>query len=196
MYIEVRGPLSQLTVLTWTSLCFVSCKYKRILTKENRALLFIAGLILGLQSFCKRQIDYDVETALLGARKTLEFLAVQSPQAAHYLEILTLLSTAIIRQHGLIAAAGKSRYVTRLIDLNESTAEANTVQERQSMGSHGTEIEHTSSIRISAKSPTTLFAAESMFVGSDVEATYNWDHFDITQWDNFLQSTANNQETT
>ncbi|KAJ6441094.1 Fungal specific transcription factor [Purpureocillium lavendulum] len=88
-----------------------------------KALVFAAGLVLGFEIFAKRSIDYDIESAFGGARDVLNFLATQSPQAAHYYEILTLLANAITKQREKIASKGRSRYVSRLFTLDSGDAE-------------------------------------------------------------------------
>jgi hypothetical protein len=71
---------------------------RTIANTERRALIFAAGLILGFDMFAKKELDYEVETAFRSAKDVLDFLGIQSPQAAHYSGILTLLSDAVVKQ--------------------------------------------------------------------------------------------------
>ncbi|RMZ81866.1 hypothetical protein DV738_g2078, partial [Chaetothyriales sp. CBS 135597] len=84
-----------------------------------KALLFAAGLILGVSLFAKQEIDYEIESGFQHAKDILEFLAIQSPQAVHYGEILGLLTSAISRRRQNLAARGrKSKHVKRLFAIN------------------------------------------------------------------------------
>ncbi|KAK1513564.1 hypothetical protein CABS01_06970 [Colletotrichum abscissum] len=82
-----------------------------------KALVFSAGLILGVECFAKVSIDLETDRAFQGAMDVLKFLAGQSPQAAHYLEILMSLATAITERRSKLNNAGGSRYVSRLFSL-------------------------------------------------------------------------------
>ncbi|KAF4781405.1 hypothetical protein HER10_EVM0011371 [Colletotrichum scovillei] len=75
-----------------------------------KALVFSAGLILGVECFARVSIDLETDRAFQGAMDVLKFLAGQSPQAAHYLEILTSLATAITERRSKSNNAGGSRY--------------------------------------------------------------------------------------
>lgn len=73
--------------------------------------------------FTKRETDSELESAFEGARDVLEMLSAQSAQAAHYFEILTLLSSAIARQrHSLalrsMSVKAKNPYVGKIFSLN------------------------------------------------------------------------------
>ena len=70
--------------------------------------------------FAKREVDYEIEAAFSGAREILDMLSTQSPQAAHYFEILTMLSNAIAKQRKQMALRGRSKYVGRLFSLDSA----------------------------------------------------------------------------
>lgn len=73
--------------------------------------------------FAHRDIDPDVDDAFKGALVILQMLAAQSAQAAHYLEILTLLESAVTQQRQRLAAQARQRrgqYVNRIFSLKES----------------------------------------------------------------------------
>ncbi|KAJ5239005.1 hypothetical protein N7468_003624 [Penicillium chermesinum] len=88
-----------------------------------KAFIFAAALVLGFTMFAHREIDSDVESAFKGALVILRMLAAQSAQAAHYLEILTLLEAAIVQQRQRLAAHARQRrsqYVSRIFSLHDS----------------------------------------------------------------------------
>ncbi|KAH8886581.1 hypothetical protein GQ53DRAFT_750566 [Thozetella sp. PMI_491] len=83
-----------------------------------KALVFSAGLILGFEIFAKREMDYEIAAAFRGAGDVLSFLAAQSPQAAHYLDILTTLSRAILQQRENLSSRVKSGFVCKLLSID------------------------------------------------------------------------------
>jgi hypothetical protein len=90
---------------------------------SSRAFIFAAALILGFSMFTKRESDLELESAFGGARNILQMLSSQSAQAAHYFEILTLLSVAISRQRQSLASQSTSikarnPYVGKIFSLN------------------------------------------------------------------------------
>lgn len=92
-----------------------------VLTNSYRALVFGAGLILGLEIFAKYPVESDINTAFRGAKQVLKHLSTQSPQAAHYLDILTTLSGAIDKRRSSESSTGRSRYVSKLFSLDAPT---------------------------------------------------------------------------
>ncbi|KAJ5567914.1 hypothetical protein N7450_010400 [Penicillium hetheringtonii] len=75
--------------------------------------------------FCHRDIDSEIDNAFSGALAILRMLAHQSAQAAHYLEILTMLEAAVMEQRQRQADQARqrrSRYVNRIFSLHESPA--------------------------------------------------------------------------
>ncbi|KAF4966698.1 hypothetical protein FSARC_5642 [Fusarium sarcochroum] len=89
-----------------------------------KALVFASGLVLGLEIFAKYPVDSDINTAFQAAKKVLQHLSIQSPQAAHYLDILTTLSSAIDKRRSTEASSGRSRYVSKLFSLDSSAESA------------------------------------------------------------------------
>ncbi|KAL4728764.1 hypothetical protein ACLX1H_003163 [Fusarium chlamydosporum] len=87
-----------------------------------KALVFASGLILGLEIFAKYPVESDINTAFQGAKQVLKHLATQSPQAAHYLDILTTLSGAIDKRRSTESSTGRSRYVSKLFSLDAPTS--------------------------------------------------------------------------
>ncbi|RGP59202.1 hypothetical protein FSPOR_11495 [Fusarium sporotrichioides] len=83
-----------------------------------KALVFASGLILGLEIFAKYPVESDINAAFQGAKQVLKHLSTQSPQAAHYLDILTTLSGAIDKRRSSESSTGRSRYVSKLFSLD------------------------------------------------------------------------------
>ncbi|KAI6767700.1 hypothetical protein HG530_005709 [Fusarium avenaceum] len=86
-----------------------------------KALVFASGLILGLEIFAKYPVESDINNAFQGAKEVLKHLSTQSPQAAHYLDILTTLSGAIDKRRSTETSTGRSRYVSKLFSLDTPT---------------------------------------------------------------------------
>jgi hypothetical protein len=138
----------------------------------------VCGLILGLHIFAKQDANYSAETAFSGAREVLSFLSAQSPQAAHYMEILTLLSKAIDSQREQAAFAGRSKYVKRLFSLEEDSINLDDVGEQDAQMASG---EPWSNSAIQLFSP-----GEQDISGLDGgEVVVGWDSLDLSQWDSF-----------
>lgn len=135
-----------------------------------KALLFAAGLILGFEMFAKREMDYGIEMAFRRAREVLDFLAVQSPQAAHYSEILTLLSKAVDRQRERLLGQGRSKYVSRILPMGGETN-----VEKESRGLRD----------IANQEGATSVPAQYGTVNQHGEVFCGWDSLDLSQWDNF-----------
>ncbi|KAJ5657318.1 uncharacterized protein N7484_000967 [Penicillium longicatenatum] len=88
-----------------------------------KAFVFAAALVLGFSMFAHRDVDSEIDSAFSGALTILRMLAQQSAQAAHYLEILTLLEAAITEQRQRLASQARqrrSKYVSRIFSLTDS----------------------------------------------------------------------------
>ncbi|KAJ5488529.1 hypothetical protein N7539_003419 [Penicillium diatomitis] len=88
-----------------------------------KALIFAAALVLGFSMFSHRSVDTEVDNAFSGALQILQMLSHQSAQAAHYLDILTLLESAIKQQRQRLSAQARhrrSQYVNRIFSLSET----------------------------------------------------------------------------
>ncbi|KAM3465735.1 hypothetical protein NHJ6243_001407 [Beauveria neobassiana] len=148
------------------------------------ALVFAAGLILGFDMFAKRELDVEIESAFAGAREILDFIAEQSSQAAHYAEILGLLSSAIAEQRRKTASQGRSKLVSRLFSSSgdDATAQGDDVSFRPSEGASqpaGDRMLPDGTGHWLLGQPPTLSAElESDFIEG-------WDVLDLSQWDNF-----------
>lgn len=143
-----------------------------------RALLFAAGLILGFEIFTKRTVDHEIETAFAGTTEVLSFLATQSPQAAHYLDILTSLSNAALKRR---ASTRKNRYVSRIFSVGSATAEApQQLLEPQSW-------EESLFLDDLGQAPMTGEEMESWSLGQlgGEGLSLDWDSLNISQWDSF-----------
>ncbi|KAF5256327.1 hypothetical protein FOXYS1_13201 [Fusarium oxysporum] len=96
-----------------------------------KALVFASGLVLGLEIFAKYPVESDISNAFEGAKDVLRHLATQSPQAAHYLDILTNLSGAIEKRRSNEASSGRSRYVSKLFSLDAPPENAGSQSAQQ-----------------------------------------------------------------
>lgn len=151
-----------------------------------RALVFAAGLITGFNMFAGRELDYESETAFRGAREVLDFLALQSPQAAHYAGILTLLSNAITKKRENMASRGRSKYVGRLFRLGSTKDDGE--ESRRS----GTDSDSTVLASASEQGETggdiSWLIDQQKHMPIDMEGgelLLGWDSLDLPQWDNF-----------
>lgn len=73
--------------------------------------------------FSHRDVDTEIDNAFTGALSILQMLAQQSAQAAHYLEILTLLEAAVTQQRQRLSAQARQRrsqYVSRIFSLSDT----------------------------------------------------------------------------
>ena len=145
-------------------------------------MVFAAGLVLGFEIFAKRTIEFDIEAAFTGARDILNFLATQSPQAGHYYEILTLLANAISKQRQTIGTTGRSKYVSKLFNLQQTREmpDEDSLVYQYGSGSASAGVtpavgEDAANWLIEARTPAA--AEQEVFLG--------WDSLDISQWDNF-----------
>lgn len=121
-----------------------ACKYLDLLTVMTfRAFVFAAALVLGFSMFSNRDIDSEIDSAFGGALTILRMLAHQSAQAAHYLEILTLLEAAVTQQRQRLAAQARhrrSQYVSRIFSLNDIPTPSRIQHEEEGQGVNGTPL--------------------------------------------------------
>ncbi|KAK5993046.1 putative transcriptional regulatory protein [Cladobotryum mycophilum] len=129
-----------------------------------KALVFAAGLILGFDMFAKREMDYE------------------SPQAAHYSEILTLLSNAILEQRKKLAARRRSRYVGRIFTLNGGKGSDEGDMANGSMIQQPILQTNNAGLLVGETSGA-WFTGEQPDMDSD--ALRGWDSLDLCQWDSF-----------
>jgi len=153
-----------------------------------RALIFAAALILGFAMFAKREIDFEIEVAFAGARELLKMLSLQSAQAAHYFEILVLLSDVITEQRQKLASQtnrNRSGYVGRIFSLHDRRPSIEA--------SRGTNISEISMASTSAGSgmvgdtwmPNDDYAHHQIRPDLDGEGFLGWDSLDLQLWDSF-----------
>ncbi|KAJ6781470.1 hypothetical protein PWT90_02674 [Aphanocladium album] len=149
-----------------------------------KALVFAAGLILGFDMFAKREFDFEIENAFSGAREILDFISEQSSQAAHYAEILGLLSSAVAEQRRKTASQGRSKLVTRLF-LSDEDISINP--------SGGSQVEPSDAATQTIGDRVTPDGAGHWLWGqpatvsaeTDSDLVNGWDVLDLSQWDNF-----------
>lgn len=138
--------------------------------------MFAAGLILGFEIFTKRSIDHEIEAAFAGTTDVLGFLAASSPQAAHYLDILTSLANAAQKRK---ASTRKNRYVSRIFSVGSATAEPPQLTEPQSW-EESLFLEDLPPLQGEGMEGWTGLGPMS---GEGL--SLDWDSLNISQWDNF-----------
>ncbi|CAK7203039.1 hypothetical protein SEUCBS139899_005768 [Sporothrix eucalyptigena] len=146
-----------------------------------KALVFAAGLILGFELFSKqREMDFQVEAAFRGAQDVLGFLAPQSPQAAHYLEILGLLASAIAKQRETLAVRSRSKYVGRIFSLGGQNSGSDDATEAAIITA--VSRDNTMPTRVL---PTDAPADPPADAEGNGQPFLGWDSLDLMQWDSF-----------
>jgi hypothetical protein len=135
--------------------------------------------------FSHREVDTEVDGAFSSALAILRMLSQQSAQAAHYLEILTLLEAAVTQQRQRLAAQARQRrsqYVNRIFSLSENPATPRASSEADSQANSGT--------------PLLLAQCGSLYpwITSDdnttmtppiVDAFPDWEGMELPLWDSF-----------
>lgn len=190
MYLEVRNPgFGEGRIPE-----FIICHQPHLLRLTyhvSRALVFAAGLILGFHLFAKRGVDYEIESAFSKASLILDMLSAQSPQAAHYYEILTMLSKAIAKQRTQqTALRDRSRYVKRLFTLDGAEDEADAEAEADSMNNILAPLAapidtSTEPALLNNRIESWKDAGEQIQSGLDEGLSLRWDSLDLSLWDNF-----------
>lgn len=130
----------------------------------------------------ERNSDYEVEKGFRSAKELLEYLAMQSPQAAHYCEILGLLLSAIETPRKRLATRGRNKYVGRLFTLDRVTENSSAM-----------DILPDNSGDLAGRDFAGLAGEENgVWVGfpqplTDIDGDFlsGWDALDLSQWDNF-----------
>ncbi|RSL59918.1 hypothetical protein CEP54_007035 [Fusarium duplospermum] len=143
-----------------------------------KALIFAAGLVLGFEIFAKYPVDSDIETAFQGAKEVLTHLSKQSPQAAHYLEILTTLSSAIAKRRSKETSAGRSRYVSKIFSLDSSAKSEPSTQESWPLITP-----NDSQFFLRLDDEATQDWSFPQLEGADL--CLDWESLNISQWDSF-----------
>lgn len=120
-------------------------------------------------------MEEEIEGAFHGSKEVLEFLSVQSPQAAHYLEILSSLSSAISRRRASEPGARKSRYVSKLFSLASSPANPEAQPQDEEIYSNQT-------LFGTPRLEDTNWSFPEIDSG---ELNLDWESLNISQWDSF-----------
>lgn len=162
-------------------------KYLDLLTLTiPRAFVFAAALILGFSMFSHREIDSEIDGAFAGALIILRMLAHQSAQAAHYLEILTLLEAAVTQQRQRLAAQARQRrsqYVSRIFSLNESPTPGRIQHEEEGRAASGTPL-------LTQGGPFYPWTPQDDVLGTVTPPTVDgvfmdWEGMELPLWDSF-----------
>ena len=159
----------------------------------NRAFIFAAALVLGFSMFAHRDIDSEIDDAFRGAITILRMLASQSAQAAHYLDISTMLEAAINQQRQRLAAQARQRrsqYVSRIFSLSDNPTTLRRQSEGDEQASNATPL-----LAQSVPSyPWLQSEAGTGAVTPLIDSTlFDWEGMDLPLWDSFpflTESTA------
>lgn len=138
--------------------------------------------MLGFETFARSRVQDDIETAFHGAKSVLCFLAQQSPQAAHYLEILTSLSSSVEKRRAAEASVTRKRYVSRIFSLDSAPNDDSQL--------HGGELEQAPWLQISTPSasndPLEIFPDTWSFDQIDTgDLCLDGESLSVSLWDNF-----------
>lgn len=154
----------------------------------DRAFIFAAALVIGFSMFSQRDVDPDIDDVFRGALTILRMLALQSAQAAHYLEIITKLEAAINKQRQQLAAQARqrrSRYVSRIFSLTDSPATPRT----QNQGDEGEARDVTPLLSQSVTSYAWLHSEDGTAPAVSPPmvdgALFDWEGMDLPLWDSF-----------
>ncbi|KAJ5813214.1 hypothetical protein N7447_010237 [Penicillium robsamsonii] len=152
-----------------------------------KAFIFAAALVLGFSMFSRSDVDSEIDGVFRGALTILRMLALQSAQAAHYLEIITMLESAISEQRQRLAAQARQRrsqYVSRIFSLNDTPATPQTQTE-------GDDEEVRNATPLQSQSVTSypwlhLDGAATTVTSPVVDgALFDWEGMDLPLWDSF-----------
>lgn len=129
--------------------------------------------------FSQKEVDSALDSAFNGALDILRMLSQQSAQAAHYLEILTFLSTAISEQRQRLASQSRhsrSRYVSKLFSLHR----------RRSPEAQETESSGVSPLASSTAPQSDEQADRSLTMPADIDDAFSgWEGMELPLWDSF-----------
>ncbi|TPX24108.1 hypothetical protein DIZ76_013451 [Coccidioides immitis] len=167
------------------------------------ALVFAASLVLGFAMFAKNKPDPEVEAAFASAKDILEIFSLLSAQAAHYFEILVLLSNAVNEQRQRLALQpkrNKSPYVGRIFSLIPPETEAfstnrsadidpDVMPSIASFGEAGDPHHSWGSPTFLPETPVQALEEGGGGGGEEEEeeeeAFFGWDSLHLPVWDNF-----------
>jgi hypothetical protein len=144
--------------------------------------------VLGVQNFAKPGINFDTERAFEASKRVLGFLAVRSPQASHYLDILNSLSNAITEQRSRTEHSRANRYVSRLFSFGSSGSNAETLGDPIQDNSSGVGALMGDSASIAIDDLPSLSGSPSMWPSNDQidpQLFIDWETVNISHWDNF-----------
>lgn len=132
--------------------------------------------------FSHCDVDSEIDDVFRGALTILRMLALQSAQAAHYLEIITKLEAAISKQRQQLAAQARQRrsqYVTRIFSLNDTRGDGE--QEEAINATPPLSQRVTSNAWLHSEDDTTAAVSPPMIDGT----LFDWECMDLPLWDSF-----------
>lgn len=120
-----------------------------------------------------------METAFTGTTDVLGFLANQSPQAAHYLDILTSLSNASLKRK---TTARKNRYVSRIFSVGAASADLLVSGRPQDLSwADGLNLDDLDATPVIGDEIEDWSFGQAVGEGLSLD----WDSLNISQWDSF-----------
>lgn len=144
--------------------------------------------MLGLERFANTGVNHEVERAFDGSKQVLGWLAARSPQASHYLDILTSLSNAISEQRSRLEPSRSGRYVSRLFSFGSSASNSGTQGDRtQDNASWTSTLLDDAAMAAMADLPAISDSPTDWpnVAQIDPELLIDWETVNISHWDNF-----------
>ncbi|KAJ5120938.1 uncharacterized protein N7515_010326 [Penicillium bovifimosum] len=150
------------------------------------AFIFAAALVLGFSMFSHRDLDPETDEAYRGALTILRVLSLRSAQAAHYLEITTMLEAAIVQQRRRLSAQvrqQRNKYVSRIFSLSDSpvTPPRQTGEDEQASTATPLLTQSIPSYSWLQSDDGTAAVTPPMVDGT----LFDWEGMDLPLWDSF-----------
>jgi hypothetical protein len=136
--------------------------------------------------FSHRDADPETDDAFRGALAILRMLSLRSAQAAHYLEITTMLEAAIVQQRQRLSAQVRQRrnkYVSRIFSLSDNpvTPQMQTDEDKQARNATPLLTQSVSSYSWLHSDDGTSAVTPPMVDGT----LFDWEGMDLPLWDSF-----------
>ncbi|RAH81203.1 putative C6 transcription factor [Aspergillus japonicus CBS 114.51] len=150
-----------------------------------KAFIFAAGLVLGFSMFSQKEADPLQEETYDDALDILRMLSERSAQAAHYLEILSLLKNAVYEQRQRLAQhtqQTRSRYVSKLFSLDDRRLSTQT--QTETVASAGEDISDPSQLGLFEPWPS-VDGFSAVDPAEYSAALTGWGGMELPLWDSF-----------
>ncbi|RAK73216.1 Zn(II)2Cys6 transcription factor [Aspergillus fijiensis CBS 313.89] len=150
-----------------------------------KAFIFAAGLVLGFSMFSQKEAGALHEETYDDALDILRMLSERSAQAAHYLEILSLLKNAVYDQRQRLAQNAqqtRSRYVSKLFSLNDRSL--STQSQTETVASVSEEVSDPSQLGLYEPWPS-VDDYSAVDPAEYSAALTGWGGMELPLWDSF-----------